>query len=137
MGFRARAIGILGLLTMAALAVTRCTDEDTGPQPTEAKASRIVDGLDMDTGLIAEGEYLLVKGNCLACHSAKLVTQNRATREGWSQMIDWMQEKQGLWDLGPQREPILDYLATYYAPDESGRRPPLENIEWYKLDADE
>ncbi|THH34965.1 hypothetical protein [Neolewinella litorea] len=109
-------------------------DREPEPQPTVAKPSRIVDGLDMDTGLIAEGDYLLVKGNCLACHSAKLVTQNRATREGWLEMIHWMQEKQGLWDLGAQEGPILDYLATYYAPEESGRRPPLEDIEWYILD---
>ncbi len=107
---------------------------EPAPRPTQAKPARIVDGLDEDTGLIAEGEYLLVKGNCIACHSAKLVTQNRATREGWSEMLNWMQEKQGLWDLGQQREPILEYLATYYAPEESGRRPPLRDIEWYQLE---
>ncbi|MGB3798789.1 MAG: hypothetical protein WA952_03180 [Lewinella sp.] len=129
-----RAAFLLLLGTFLALAVARCTPDEPEPQPTDAKPSRIVDGLDMDTGLIAEGEYLLVKGNCIACHSAKLVTQNRATREGWSQMIDWMQEKQGLWELGVHREPILDYLATYYAPDESGRRAPLEEVEWYRLE---
>ena len=125
---------LAALLITLSLLTGYCAADEPAPAPTEAKASRIVDGLDEDTGLIAEGEYLLVKGNCLACHSAKLVTQNRATREGWSQMIDWMQEKQGLWDLGPHREPILDYLATHYAPEESGRRAPLENIEWYELE---
>ncbi|WP_116106427.1 hypothetical protein [Lewinella sp. IMCC34191] len=130
--FRAVLILISGLVI--ALTIGNCTADESEPRPTDAKPSRIVDGLDMDTGLVAEGEYLLVKGNCIACHSAKLVTQNRATREGWSQMLDWMQEKQGLWDLGPHREPILDYLATYYAPEESGRRPPLQDIEWYRLE---
>ena len=131
---RYRRLKLTSLLFLVLLFAGYCAEDPPSPAPTEATAGRIVDGLDADTGLIAEGEYLLVKGNCLACHSAKLVTQNRATREGWSQMIDWMQEKQGLWDLGPHREPILDYLATYYAPEESGRRPPLENIEWYELD---
>ena len=131
---RYRRSTLSALLLMALLFTGYCAEDEPTPAPTQARAGRIVDGLDEDTGLVAEGEYLLVKGNCLACHSAKLVTQNRATREGWSQMIDWMQEKQGLWDLGPHREPILDYLATYYAPEESGRRAPLENIEWYELD---
>ncbi|PHK97769.1 hypothetical protein CGL56_14880 [Neolewinella marina] len=124
---------LLLLLVAVAVGGYLLSDREPEPRPTEAKPSRIVDGLDADTGLIAEGDYLLVKGNCLACHSAKLVTQNRATREGWLEMIHWMQEKQGLWDLGEQEGPILDYLATYYAPEESGRRPPLGDIEWYIL----
>jgi hypothetical protein len=93
----------------------------------------IVEGIDTLTGLIAEGDYLLVKGNCLACHSANLITQNRATAAGWNAMIDWMQEKQGLADLGINRQPIVTYLATYYAPEKSGRRPALKNVEWYRL----
>ncbi len=107
------------------------------PEPsaktTEAPPPGVVDGIDTLTGLIAEGDYLLVKGNCLACHSAKLITQNRATAAGWETMIDWMQEKQGLADLGPHHRPIVDYLATYYAPEESGRRAALDSVEWYRF----
>ena len=71
-----------------------------------------------------------------ACHSAKLVTQNRATRDGWEEMIRWMQAKQGLGDLGANEPVILDYLAANYAPEEIGRRANLnvESIKWYVLD---
>lgn len=100
--------------------------------PGEVKG--VVDGVDTLTGLVAEGDYLLVKGNCLACHSAKLVTQNRATREGWETMIRWMQAKHGLRELGAAEPRILDYLAEYYAPERKGsRRMPLENVAWYRL----
>ena len=56
-----------------------------------------------------------------------LVTQNKADREGWLEMIRWMQEKQGLWELEPELEnAILDYLAANYGPVAASRRPPLE-----------
>ncbi|MEM9141910.1 MAG: monoheme cytochrome C [Bacteroidota bacterium] len=71
--------------------------------------------------------------HCTTCHSARLVTQNRMTREGWLATIRWMQETQNLWDLGDQEPIILDYLSTYYAPEEKGRRGPLKSIEWYSL----
>ena len=78
----------------------------------------------------------LVITHCTPCHSAELVTQNRMTREGWESTIRWMQETQNLWDLGENEAAILDYLATYYAPEEQGRRPNLEDIEWYELESD-
>jgi len=67
-----------------------------------------------------------------------LVTQNRATREGWKEMIIWMQATQGLQDLGENEKPILDYLAKHYAPEELGRRANLnvDEIEWYILELD-
>lgn len=101
---------------------------------TGADGGKIIDGLDEATGFVAEGDYLLVKASCTPCHSAKLVTQNRATREGWLEMIRWMQETQKLWDLQPNEDKILDYLATYYAPENEGRRRPLEVEEWYVIE---
>ena len=99
-----------------------------------APTTGVVAGIDTLTGLVAQGDYLLVKGNCIACHSAKLITQNRATRAGWLRMIRWMQDKHGLQDLGPREGPILDYLAEYYAAgDETVRRQPLE-VNWYELE---
>ncbi len=118
------------LMALGAAGLTTCQEDP----PAAAGAPGVVDGIDTLTGLIAQGDYLLVKGNCLACHSSKLITQNRADREGWLGMIHWMQETQGLPDLGKQQGPIVDYLATYYAPEESGRRAPLEGIEWYELE---
>ncbi len=67
----------------------------------------------------------IVAQTCVPCHSLKLVTQNRADRQGWLSMIRWMQEKQGLWPLGENEDKILDYLSTYYGPTKSFRRAPI------------
>ena len=75
----------------------------------------------------------LIVGHCTACHSAKLVQQNRATRHGWREIIRWMQRTQGFWELDAQHEEqMLDYLATHYGPNaeaEEYRRLPL-SPEW-------
>ncbi len=97
-------------------------------------AEEIKDGIHVETGLVFAEGFDVVRATCTACHSAKLITQNRATREGWKDIIHWMQETQGLWDLGKQEGVILDYLAAYYAPEEIGRRANLEAIEWYILE---
>jgi len=94
----------------------------------------IKNGIHTPTGFKVGDHLHMVVATCTACHSAKLVTQNRATKEGWKDMIVWMQETQNLWDLGENEEPILSYLAKHYGPEETGRRKPLENIEWYSLD---
>jgi len=94
-----------------------------------------IDNVDAD-GLAIDEALPIVKANCTACHSAKLITQNRATREGWKSMIEWMQKTQNLWPLGANEEVILNYLSKYYAPSFQGRRAPLTNIEWYKLEND-
>ncbi|PSR13834.1 MAG: hypothetical protein DA408_12050 [Bacteroidetes bacterium] len=119
------------------------------PQPVPAEAQqrratatqvddydKVVDGIHVQTGLIFAQGFEVVRGTCTACHSAKLVTQNRATRDGWLQMIRWMQASQGLWDLGDNEPIILDYLATNYAPEDTGRRANLDvaAIEWYILE---
>lgn len=99
-------------------------------------SEKVENGIHVQSGLVFAEGFDIVRGTCTACHSAKLVTQNRATREGWTEMIRWMQAKQGLWDLGKNEPIILDYLATHYAPEEIGRRANLdvEAIEWYVLD---
>ncbi|NRA13141.1 MAG: monoheme cytochrome C [Crocinitomicaceae bacterium] len=93
----------------------------------------VVDGIEIESGLIYAEGYLLVKQQCTSCHSLELVTQNRATRAGWKENIRWMQETQGLWDLGTLEGPILDYLSKNYGPKEASRRANLKNIEWYEL----
>lgn len=94
----------------------------------------VVDGIHVATGLIVDDGFIQVKASCTACHSANLITQNRADRKGWEKMIRWMQETQNLWDLGPNEPLILDYLAKNYAPEDKGRRANLSNIEWYALE---
>jgi hypothetical protein len=81
--------------------------------------------LDPASGLVVDAGFEQVRAQCAACHSLKLVQQNRADRDGWLQMIRWMQETQGLWSLGDQEPLIVDYLAKHYGPVSSGRRKPL------------
>jgi len=100
----------------------------------EEEAAKIENGIHKSTGLIADANYKLVVQNCTSCHSAKLITQNRAERSGWESMIRWMQAEQKLWDLGANEEKILDYLAKNYAPENEGRRPILTDIDWYELE---
>ena len=81
--------------------------------------------IDPASGLIVDEGFEQVRAQCGACHSLKLVQQNRADRDGWLQMIRWMQDSQGLWPLGANEPVILDYLANHYGPVRGGRRKPL------------
>ncbi|MFK7812545.1 MAG: monoheme cytochrome C [Maribacter sp.] len=102
--------------------------------PSHPDFDKIEKGIHLRTGF-AEGEGLqLIINNCTTCHSAKLVTQNRMSKERWQATIRWMQETQNLWNLGENEEAIVNYLAKYYAPIEKGRRQNLANIEWYTLE---
>lgn len=100
----------------------------------EVDLSGVVNGIDTLTGLAFDDSFEIVRANCITCHSSKLITQNRATREGWKGMLDWMRETQNLHDLGDNEGPILDYLAKHYAPENKGRRLNLEDVEWYILE---
>ena len=103
------------------------------PKHTETDSDLIEEGIHVASGLIANKGFEFVQQNCGECHSYKLVTQNRNTREGWLETIRWMQETQKLWDLGENENPLLDYLAANYGPEETGRRKQLEIAEWYEL----
>jgi len=43
--------------------------------------------LDAFSGLKVTGDWELVRNNCIACHSVKLVTQQRGTAAQWLSMI--------------------------------------------------
>jgi hypothetical protein len=111
--------------------------ENSSPEAALASAplaSEIVDGKDHSTGFVVDEGFEIVKTTCTACHSSDIVLQNKFTREGWKAKIVWMQETQGLWDLGDNEAIILDYLAKHHAPaPPTGRRVPLKDIEWYDL----
>ena len=113
--------------------LTACSTEPTKvtDAPQESESGTKLDSL---SGLVIDQHLDLVRAQCTACHSAKLITQNRATREGWEQMIRWMQKDQGLWDLGENEQLILDYLALHYGVKKGGRRTPLTDIDWYVLE---
>ncbi len=94
--------------------------------------------IDAETGLIIDDNLKILKANCTGCHSTKLIGQHRFTREGWVGKIRWMQQYHNLWNLGESEKVILDYLEKYYSPASAAnkipaRRPPLKNIQWYKL----
>src|SRR5690554_5065729 len=97
----------------------------------------IVDGQHVVTGLVADQDLNFVIAHCTGCHSAKLITQNRFDREGWTRVIRWMQKTQNLWDLGESEALIVDYLSKNYAPELKGRRLPLNQIEWYELEEEQ
>lgn len=101
--------------------------------------NKIVNGIHVNTGMAYDKNFRIVKAVCTRCHSAKLVTQMKATREGWKEMITWMQQTQGLEDLGEFEKPILDYLSKHYAPKKLGRRSNIEikETEWYVLNLGE
>lgn len=99
----------------------------------EIDSADIVNGIHEPTGLIVDTGVEDVIITCGACHSLQLVTQNRADRNGWKDIIVWMQETQKLWDLGQKEDVILDYLAKNYAPENEGRRRNIEIDEWYIL----
>lgn len=82
--------------------------------------------LDPISGLVMDEGWELVRGHCSACHSPRLVTQNRGSRATWLSMIRWMQDSQGLWEFEAATEAaILDYLARNYGPVASSRRAPV------------
>lgn len=119
------------LLVLLLLGNGACTPETPAGQVVDWPTDSI-----HPSGLVYAEGFPIVRGNCTTCHSAKLVTQNRATRDGWESMIRWMQETQGLHDLGEHEAVILDYLALHFAPVETGRRANLnvEALEWYDLE---
>jgi hypothetical protein len=134
-------LGILIVLLIAFIFYLKIGTESTSPStpngdapiPLEEIGMEEEDSVHVATGLVVDEGLNIVIANCTACHSAKLITQNRADKEGWRKMIRWMQETQNLWDLGENEEIILNYLSENYAPEKRGRRAPLEDIEWYEL----
>lgn len=103
------------------------------PDDSAKEALEIVNGVHIETGFVQDVGMIEVIDNCTNCHSAKLVTQNRMSREAWQATIIWMQETQNLWDLGENETVILDYLAKNYAPQSKGRRQNLAVEKWYVL----
>lgn len=109
-------------------------DTDTYVAVEEVDEDLIENGIHVRTGFVDAEGLMTVINNCTNCHSSKLVTQNRMSKERWNATIRWMQETQNLWDLGDNQEIIVDYLVTNYPVEDKGRRTSLSNIEWYDLE---
>jgi hypothetical protein len=110
-------------ITLKTIKVTEEIDED-----------RIENGIHVRTGLIDAEGLMTVVHNCTNCHSSKIILQNRMSTEGWNTTIKWMQETQNLWDLGENKEIIVNYLVANYPLKDKGRRENLSGIDWYELD---
>ena len=81
---------------------------------------------DPTTGFIIAPGWEITRNNCIACHSASLVTQNSGSPAHWLSMIRWTQETQGLWQFDDTTEnTILEYLSSSYGPKADARRPGL------------
>ncbi len=124
---------LISLVSFRSVSVSR--------QPVPSKESVLMADtvkIDAETGLATDANLMMVKAQCTACHSSKLILQHRFTREGWVDRIRWMQKYHKLWDLGESEKVVLDYLEKYYGPSAVGaraafRRAPLKSVQWYKL----
>jgi len=115
---------LLTLLTTALL-FTACSKNEapTEPAPTSEPVVAAEPEIDPVTGFKMTGDWEIVRGNCTACHSARLITQQRGTAQQWLAMIRWMQKKQNLWQFDPGTEGrIIAYLAENYPPEAARRR---------------
>jgi hypothetical protein len=82
--------------------------------------------VDEATGLRIGPGWQLVRAHCGGCHSHKIVTNQRADRQTWLDIIRWMQATQNLWQFDASTETaILDYLAASYPPRPNRRRAPI------------
>ena len=113
------------ILSASLLLVSACSKEapPTEPEVAPEPATIAKPALDPVTGLKMAGDWEIVRANCVACHSSRLIIQQRGSAQQWLTMIRWMQKKQNLWVFDPDTESkIINYLAEYYPPSEERRR---------------
>ncbi len=116
-------LALLASMSLALLAA--CEKEQAADNTAKEKAPAVAAEVQIDpvTGFKMTGDWELVRGNCTACHSAKLITQQRGTAQQWLAMIRWMQKKQNLWQFDPGTESrIIAYLSENYPPGATRRR---------------
>lgn len=64
-----------------------------------------------------------VEAYCSACHSLHIVVQQGLDRESWKEVLVWMEEEQGMPSLGDDEAVVLDYLSTYFGPNDAKKSP--------------
>ena len=69
------------IVTVAMLAVSACSKEAPPAEPAVEPEPVVATepALDPVTGLKMTGDWEIVRANCVACHSGKLITQQRGT----------------------------------------------------------
>ena len=110
-------------LCAAGVSAEKISATSVKAKPAEKAASSYT--VDKKTSLVIDTGFEQVRAHCTACHSGKLVTQNRMSRDTWLETIRWMQKTQALWPLGDAEVVILDYLEKHYHPIKTGRRRAL------------
>ena len=72
-----------------------------------------------DLELLPKGEHREIVGSmCSACHSIKLVVQNKMQRHEWDKTLQWMEVKHNLPKYPNDiRNKILDYLGQALKPE--------------------
>ena len=111
-----------------ALGLCACSRDDPAPEPVATPEPVVAaePAIDPVTGFRMTGDWEIVRANCTACHSARLITQQRGSAQQWLTMIRWMQKKQNLWQFDPAtEEKIITYLADNYPPSDAQRRAAL------------
>lgn len=82
--------------------------------------------LDPATGMKMTGDWEIVRNHCIICHSSKTFLQQQGTESTWTDILEWMQTRGGLWKLDPVVEKtIIGYLAANYGPGDKFRRAPI------------
>lgn len=67
-------------------------------------------------GLPQTDGYDLVAAYCSACHSLRIVMQQRLTPERWDELLDWMVQKQGMIEPDAEiRAQIRAYLVRHFS----------------------
>ena len=113
----------------AALLFSGCSKEEPAPEAatTPEPVAATQPAIDPVTGFKMTGDWEIVRANCTACHSSRLITQQRGSAQQWLTMIRWMQKKQNLWQFDPAtEEKIIAYLAENYPPGNAQRRAALQ-----------
>ena len=83
---------------------------DAGAERVAAAVSPFLTGPDQVVAVaMPQDNWQIVAAHCGACHSTRLVTQNRGSRETWLHMIRWMQDNGKTW-LAPR---LIDRTETY------------------------
>lgn len=119
---------VIAAVIASALLLAACSKEEAAPPPVvePEPVAAVEPELDPVTGFAMTGDWEVVRANCVACHSSKLITQQRGSAQQWLSLIRWMQEKQGLWQFDPAtEEKIIAYLADNYPPSDAQRRAAL------------
>ncbi len=62
----------------------------------------------------ADDGKALFQEKCGACHSTKVATHKKETRETWTAIVKAMQAKRANWISDAQAQKIVDYLSAEY-----------------------